>query len=113
MLGNVAEFCSDWYQEDAYSIYPEGLIVDPKGPDSGSERVIRGGSFLNGAGALRCATRDYTRTEAWLKTDLRSQKIWCFPSAFSGFRVVCEFTTKPKAVTCIGMAAISLGQLKR
>ncbi|MBI5008863.1 MAG: SUMF1/EgtB/PvdO family nonheme iron enzyme, partial [Bacteroidia bacterium] len=31
MLGNVAEFCSDWYKEDAYSLYPEGVVKDPKG----------------------------------------------------------------------------------
>jgi len=104
MLGNVAEFCSDWYQEDAYSIYPEGLIVDPRGPESGSEHVIRGGSFLNGAGALRSAARDYTRTEAWLKTDPQMPKsIWWYSDCYHvGFRVVCEFDNKTgNAVTGI------------
>lgn len=96
MLGNVAEFCSDWYQADAYSQYPEGLIRDPKGPESGEEHVVRGGSFLNSAGLLRSATRDYTRTEAWLRTDPQIPKsIWWYSDCFNvGFRVVCEFDEK-------------------
>ncbi len=96
MLGNVAEFCSDWYQPDAYSNYPEGIIRDPKGPETGEERVIRGGTFMNPAGSLRSAARDYTRTEAWLKTDPQMPKsIWWYSDCFSvGFRVVCEFDEK-------------------
>lgn len=96
MLGNVAEFCSDWYQPDAYSNYPEGIIRDPKGPETGEERVIRGGAFMNPAGSLRSAARDYTRTEAWLKTDPQMPKsIWWYSDCFSvGFRVVCEFDEK-------------------
>jgi len=39
MHGNVAEFCCDWYGP-----YPAGSQQDPQGPDSGSERVWRGGS---------------------------------------------------------------------
>jgi formylglycine-generating enzyme len=34
MSGNVAEFCSDWYQPDILSTYPEGIISDPKGPET-------------------------------------------------------------------------------
>ncbi|HSL86748.1 MAG TPA: SUMF1/EgtB/PvdO family nonheme iron enzyme, partial [Bacteroidales bacterium] len=49
MLGNVAEFCSDWYQPDAYSLYDEEIVRNPRGPESGEERVVRGGSFLNTA----------------------------------------------------------------
>ncbi|NMC38052.1 MAG: SUMF1/EgtB/PvdO family nonheme iron enzyme [Bacteroidales bacterium] len=96
MLGNVAEFCSDWYQADAYSMYPEGIIRDPKGPETGEEHVIRGGTFMNAAGSLRSAARDYTRTEAWLKTDPQMPKsIWWYSDCFSvGFRVVCEFDEK-------------------
>lgn len=101
MAGNVAEFCLDWYQPDAYSRYPEGTVKDPKGPESGEEHVIRGGTFINPAGFLRSAARDYTRTEAWLRTDPQIPKsIWWYSDCFNvGFRVVCEFDDKTGNVT--------------
>ena len=40
MHGNVAEFCNDWLAD--YSNQP---AIDPQGPSSGLNRVIRGGSF--------------------------------------------------------------------
>ena len=93
MLGNVAEFCLDWYQEDILSQYPAGLIKDPSGPESGEEHVIRGGTFGDQAGRVRSAARDYTRTGDWLKTDPQIPKsIWWYSDSFNvGFRVVCEF----------------------
>lgn len=96
MGGNVAEFCSDWYQADTYSKYPEGIVKDPKGPDEGTEHVIRGGSFLSTADDLRSASRDYTRTVSWLQTDPQIPKsIWWYSDCFHvGFRVVCEFDEK-------------------
>jgi formylglycine-generating enzyme len=96
MGGNVAEFCSDWYKEDTYSKYPEGIVKDPKGPEEGTEHVVRGGSFLSTADALRSASRDYTRTASWLKTDPQMPKsIWWYSDCFNvGFRVVCEFDEK-------------------
>lgn len=41
--GNVWEWCSDWF---ATSIHRRGGSDNPKGPDSGEGRVIRGGSYL-------------------------------------------------------------------
>jgi formylglycine-generating enzyme required for sulfatase activity len=44
MLGNVAEWCQDWYAEDYYRHSPG---VDPSGPARGKGRVVRGGAFLH------------------------------------------------------------------
>ncbi|MFC2113325.1 SUMF1/EgtB/PvdO family nonheme iron enzyme [Bacteroidota bacterium] len=92
MLGNVAELCQDWYAEDAYGKYTAETIVDPVGPPTGDEHVVRGGSYKDGAEKLRCAARDYTKAETWLKTDPQIPKsIWWYSDcSFVGFRVVCE-----------------------
>ncbi|MCL3779666.1 hypothetical protein EMN47_04595 [Prolixibacteraceae bacterium JC049] len=92
MLGNVAEFCSDWYASNAYAKYPKGEVLNPKGPKKGREHVVRGGSFKDDAGLVRVANRDYTKTKAWLKTDPQVPKsIWWYSDAVHvGFRVVCE-----------------------
>ncbi len=91
MSGNVAEFCSDWYAPDAYSNLMDG-VKDPKGPVSGTEKVIRGGSFKSEPAELRSATRDFTQDEAWMKTDPQIPKsIWWYSDCnMVGFRVVCE-----------------------
>ncbi|MBQ7664394.1 MAG: formylglycine-generating enzyme family protein [Bacteroidaceae bacterium] len=52
MSGNVWEWCSDWH--DNYGSSPS---TNPKGPDSGSCRVYRGGSWINYAWGCRVAFR--------------------------------------------------------
>jgi len=42
MSGNVFEWCSDWY-----GTYSEGAQTNPPGPETGTWRIIRGGSYLN------------------------------------------------------------------
>ena len=54
MLGNVLEWCQDWYKSSYYS---ESPIADPKGPADGEERVLRGGSFNHSASETRPAHR--------------------------------------------------------
>lgn len=54
MAGNVWEWTADWYS-DTYYHRSEGR--NPKGPEAGSRRVVRGGSWLNPARLSRCATR--------------------------------------------------------
>jgi formylglycine-generating enzyme required for sulfatase activity len=52
MHGNVAEWCDDWYGP-----YPSQPSTDPKGPSSGSDRVLRGCHWLNTASECRSAKR--------------------------------------------------------
>ncbi|HHZ92662.1 TPA: formylglycine-generating enzyme family protein [Candidatus Poribacteria bacterium] len=53
MAGNVAEWCSDWYQE----VHSSSLRRNPTGPSSGEHRIVRGGSWRYSASAARCAAR--------------------------------------------------------
>jgi formylglycine-generating enzyme required for sulfatase activity len=54
MSGNVWEWCSDRYGVSYYSSSPS---TNPKGPDSGSNRVLRGGSWRYAAAYCRVACR--------------------------------------------------------
>jgi sulfatase modifying factor 1 len=91
MSGNVAEFCLDYYSPDAYK-NDSTSMVNPKGPTTGREHVIRGGSFKSDAKDVRSASRDFTKTKAWLVTDPQMPKsIWWYSDCIDvGFRVVCE-----------------------
>jgi len=74
MIGNVWEWVTDWYHRDYYAT---SETRDPKGPLSGTLRIVRGGSWVNDdAAMLRCAYRHKVPPDTY---------------AYSiGFRVVCE-----------------------
>ena len=74
VVGNVWEWVSDWYHREYYSA---GDSQDPRGPESGDMRIVRGGSWLNDdVSMLRCAYRHKVPPDTY---------------AYSiGFRITCS-----------------------
>ena len=72
---NVHEWCSDWYLADYYAMSPDR---NPRGPDRGSRRSSRGGSWRHHIKISRCATRSSIPPE--------------FRYADYGFRMACDIT---------------------
>ena len=52
MHGNVWEWCQDWY-----SSYPSQSVINPQGPEIGTYRVLRGGSWFYYDRSCRSAGR--------------------------------------------------------
>jgi formylglycine-generating enzyme required for sulfatase activity len=58
MAGNVMEWCLDWYRRNYYTMSPR---KNPRGPETGAYRVLRGGSFNMDP----LDFRTYARSAAW------------------------------------------------
>lgn len=73
MCENVHEWCSDWYSENYYAISPD---LNPQGPEEGTRKASRGGSWRHQIKISRCSARSSIPPE--------------FKYADYGFRVVCD-----------------------
>lgn len=56
-IGNVAEWVSDWYDQDYYKTAPGR---NPKGPETGSQKAFRGGGWMDSTTTMRAAMRNGT-----------------------------------------------------
>ncbi len=72
MSGNVWEWCSDWYGN-----YGSNLQANPKGPNTGTHKVLRGGSYCHEAERCRVSSRGGGTTES---------RVNCI-----GLRIVCTY----------------------
>ena len=78
MHWNVWNWCVDWYDANYYASSPK---IDPPGPASGTEHVVRGGSWHHGVTSARSACRYHFAPE------LRHTLL--------GFRVVVDVPKRP------------------
>ena len=89
MLGNVAEWTMDQYDEQAYTKLAEGAADPMMASTSRHPKAVRGGSFEDEADALRPAARRSWQAE-WNKRDpqIPKSRWWLTDAYFVGFRVV-------------------------
>ena len=75
MVGNVYEWCQDWYDPDTYTRYKNGDLTLP---DSGDLRIVRGGSCFSTYSDCCCIQRNERSPQSKLP--------------FTGFRCAKSFT---------------------
>ncbi|MCD6531910.1 SUMF1/EgtB/PvdO family nonheme iron enzyme, partial [bacterium] len=76
MSGNVAEWCLDWFDN---TYYWDNVFDNPAGPDTGTEKTIRGGYYL---------LQGYDDDGFYFRTTARTGKEPDTRRTFIGFRLV-------------------------
>lgn len=89
MLGNVAEWTLDQYDENYYASLIDGAVDPLRTPESRHPRTVRGGSYVDDPATLRAANR-VSWDPAWNKRDPQVPKSrwWLTDAWFVGFRLV-------------------------
>ena len=90
MHGNAWQWCSDWYQSGYYAT---SAIEDPQGPSTGSNHILRGGSW--GSSAYRCRSSFRVAERPTSRSDM------------FGFRVVLKVDAETPAQKPVAAAAKS------
>ena len=80
MLGNVAEWCNDWFGD-----YAEGRSIDPLGPANGERKVRRGGSW--DSISQRCRVTDRTAVAPDCRSALLGFRIVLIDSGIPPYRI--------------------------
>lgn len=89
MLGNISEWTLDHYDEKAMEHIRDTTDPFAKPEKSRYPKSIRGGSFADEAGELRCANR-FKSESFWNRRDpqIPKSKWWLTEAGFVGFRII-------------------------
>ncbi len=66
LVGNVWDWVSDWYDQNYYSETPAGGWVNPQGPTTGADRVLKGGGWGSTPVSVRNSLRDSAPPDSML-----------------------------------------------
>lgn len=97
ITGNVWEWCWDWY-----GAYTPGSQTNPLGANSGSKRIIRGGSWDRGPGACRIAKRFNSNPSSTIDSNT-------IGTAGIGIRLARSISASPNGFAMIPAGSFTMG----
>jgi len=89
MLGNVAEWVLDQYDEQYFTKKNDGELNPESKPTSRHPRLLKGGAYTDEAVGLRCGSKVKWLAE-WNRRDpqIPKSKWWLTDAPFAGFRLI-------------------------